>query len=200
MTGIEKITQRIDADAQAEVSAILSRAQEQADATAQRYQAQADQLSAEALAKGETDAREREERLCSAAEMRARQLLLRTRQEMLDEAFRLALEKLQSLSQADMTELLARLAAQASSSGREQVVLDEVTRAKCGPQVVARANELLGSKGKLSLAPEPGRFQGGLVLSDGGVEVNCAFPTLVRLARNQIAGEVAKVLFDETPS
>ncbi|MCC8064877.1 MAG: V-type ATP synthase subunit E [Clostridiales bacterium] len=200
MTGIEKITQRIDADAQAEVDAILSRAQEQADATAQRYQAQAEQVSAEALAKGEADAREREERLCSAAEMQSRQLLLKTRQEMLDEAFQLALEKLQSLPPAEMTELLAKLAAQASSSGREQVVLDEATRAQCGPQVVARANELLGGKGKLSLSPETGRFQGGLVLSDGGVEVNCAFPTLVRLARNQTAGEVAKVLFDETPS
>ncbi len=200
MTGIEKITQRIDADAQAEVDAILSRAQEQADATAQRYQAQAEQVSAEALAKGEADAREREERLCSAAEMQSRQLLLKTRQEMLDEAFQLALEKLQSLPPAEMTELLAKLAAQASSSGKEQVVLDEATRAQCGPQVVARANELLGGKGKLSLSPETGRFQGGLVLSDGGVEVNCAFPTLVRLARNQTAGEVAKVLFDETPS
>ncbi len=200
MTGIEKITQRIDADAQAEVDAILSRAQEQADATAQRYQAQAEQVSAEALAKGEADAREREERLCSAAEMQSRQLLLKTRQEMLDEAFQLALEKLQSLPPAEMTELLAKLAAQASSSGREQVVLDEATRAQCGPQVVARANELLGGRGKLSLSPETGRFQGGQVLSDGGVEVNCAFPTLVRLARNQTAGEVAKVLFDETPS
>ncbi len=200
MTGIEKITQRIDADAQAEVDAILSRAQEQADATAQRYQAQAEQVSAEALAKGEADAREREERLCSAAEMQSRQLLLKTRQEMLDEAFQLALEKLQSLPPAEMTELLAKLAAQASSSGKEQVVLDEATRAQCGPQVVARANELLGDRGKLSLSPETGRFQGGLVLSDGGVEVNCAFPTLVRLARNQTAGEVAKVLFDETPS
>lgn len=200
MTGIEKITQRIDADAQAEVNAILSRAQEQADATAQRYQAEADKVSAEVLAKGEADAREREERLCSAAEMRSKQLLLKTRQEMLDEAFRLALEKLQSLPPAEMTELLAKLAAQASSSGTEQVVLDEATRAQCGPQVVARANELLGDRGRLSLAPEAGRFQGGLVLSDGGVEVNCAFPTLVRLARNQTAGEVAKVLFDETPS
>ncbi|MCD8368708.1 MAG: V-type ATP synthase subunit E [Clostridiales bacterium] len=200
MTGIEKITQRIDADAQAEVNAILSRAQEQADATAQRYQAEADKVSAEVLAKGEADAREREERLCSAAEMRSKQLLLKTRQEMLDEAFRLALEQLQSLPPAEMTELLAKLAAQASSSGTEQVVLDEATRVQCGPQVVARANELLGGRGRLSLAPEAGRFQGGLVLSDGGVEVNCAFPTLVRLARNQTAGEVAKVLFDETPS
>ncbi|MCD7757275.1 MAG: hypothetical protein LUH45_03805 [Clostridiales bacterium] len=75
MTGIEKITQRIDADAQAEVDAILSRAQEQADATAQRYQAQADQVSAEALAKGEADAREREERHCSAADLQSRQQL-----------------------------------------------------------------------------------------------------------------------------
>ena len=39
-------------------------------------------------------------------------------------------------------------------------------------------------------------MDGGFILSDGAVEVNCTFDTLIRLQRGARAGEVAKVLFD----
>lgn len=39
-------------------------------------------------------------------------------------------------------------------------------------------------------------MDGGFILSDGPVEVNCTFDTLIRLQRGALAGEVAKVLFD----
>lgn len=38
-------------------------------------------------------------------------------------------------------------------------------------------------------------MRGGFILSDGAIEVNCSFETLVRLQRGVIAGEVANVLF-----
>lgn len=200
MTGIEKITGRIAADAQAEAQAILADAQARADEIAARYQAEADKAAEEILAKGRANAADREERLASSAEMQSRQLSLKARQEMLDEAFDLALEKLQTLPVREKTSLLAKLAASASTSGREQVILGQVDLAGVGAQVVEQANALLGAKGKLTLSPIAGRFQGGLVLSDGEVEVNCTFETLVRLARSQMAGDVAKVLFDEALS
>ena len=42
----------------------------------------------------------------------------------------------------------------------------------------------------------PTLIRGGLILSDGDVEVNCAFETLVRLQRGELDRQVAKVLFD----
>lgn len=200
MTGIEKITGRIAADAQAEAQAILAEAQARADEIAARYQAEADKAAGEILAKGRANAADREERLASSAEMQSRQLSLKARQEMLDEAFDLALEKLQTLPVRERTGLLAKLAAGASTTGREQVILDRADLAGIGAQVVEQANGLLGAKGKLTLSPVAGGFRGGLVLSDGEVEVNCTFETLVRLARSRMAGDVAKVLFDETLS
>ena len=38
-------------------------------------------------------------------------------------------------------------------------------------------------------------MQGGFILSDGVVEVNCTFETLVRLQRNTLSTQVADVLF-----
>ena len=91
MNGIEKITQRIDQDAQAEIDKILGDARSQAVEILARYEEQARKESQEILARGEKNAAEREERLASVAQMEAKKLTRATKQEMLDKAFDLAL-------------------------------------------------------------------------------------------------------------
>ena len=49
--------------------------------------------------------------------------------------------------------------------------------------------------GKLTLSGETAPIQGGFILKDGNVEVNCAFDTLVRLQKAETAGQVAQRLF-----
>ena len=228
MNGIEKITQRIDQDAQAEIDKILGDARSQAVEILARYEEQARKESQEILARGEKNAAEREERLASVAQMEAKKLTLATKQEMLDKAFDLALDRLVSLPDEEYVALLADLAARAATTGREQLIFSQKDRARIGKQVVAAANEklaktvapelpdalaeskagaildkvvsgasaLLAGTGMLTLSEETRPLRGGFILSDGDVEVNCAFETLVRLQRGEISGEVAKVLFD----
>lgn len=76
---------------------------------------------------------------------------------------------------------------------------DEVAGSKVGAvldKVVAGASAVLNGTGMLTLAEEARPMDGGFILSDGAVEVNCTFDTLIRLQRGALAGEVAKVLFD----
>ncbi len=76
---------------------------------------------------------------------------------------------------------------------------DEITETKAGAvldKVVSGASALLNGTGMLTLAEETRPMDGGFILSDGAVEVNCTFDTLIRLQRGALAGEVAKVLFD----
>ena len=76
---------------------------------------------------------------------------------------------------------------------------DEVTETKAGAvldKVVSGASALLNGTGMLTLAEETRPMDGGFILSDGAVEVNCTFDTLIRLQRGALAGEVSKVLFD----
>ena len=65
MTGIEKITARIQEDAQQEIDAVLAEAKAQADGIAARYAGQAKQATAEILEKGERSAEECRQRLNS---------------------------------------------------------------------------------------------------------------------------------------
>ena len=198
MNGIEKITQRIAGDAKQEAEAVVNQAKAQAEEILARYQAQAQRETEETLAKGKAQAEARRSRLSSAAEMATRQKNLAVKQEMLDKAYALALDKLCSLPEKEYVDLLAQLTVKASSTGCEQLILSKTDRARYGVKVAKKANSLLEKAGKtarLTLSQESRDFRGGLLLADGDVEVNCTFETLVRLTRSTISGQVAKVLF-----
>ena len=195
MDGIEKITGRIAADGEKEADAILTEARRQADEILARYEAQAKRESEEILSRGKRNADERVERLASVAQLDARKLELAAKQEMLSKAYDLALEKLVNLPDKDYVTLLADLAVKASSTGKEAVIFSQKDRTRYGKQVVTQANERL-KDGHLTMSEQTRPIQGGLILSDGDVEVNCTFETLVRLQRGEMDREVAKVLFD----
>ena len=228
MNGIEKITQRMEDDAQRKINEVLTTARTQADEITRRCREQADKESAAIVARGESAAAEREKRLESMAEMESRKLVLAAKQEVLDEAFTMALEKLCTLPDEEYIELLAALAVKAARTGREKVIFSQKDRNRVGKAVVTKANDALARKvaprlpndltdtkagaildkvvtgasailagtGMLTLAEETRPIKGGIILSDGDVETNCTFETLVRLQRENISGEVAKVLFD----
>jgi len=198
MNGIEKITARIGEDVRQEIEAIETKAKAEAAEVLARYEAQAEKETNDILKRGNKSAEERVERLGSVARLEAKKLTLAARQEMLGHAFELALEQLANLPESEYVKLLARLAAGASKTGNEQVILSQKDRTRFGKQIVTQANELLGVKGALTLAEEVRPMKGGLVLQGDRVEANCSFETLVRLQREQIAAEVAEVLFEGT--
>ena len=195
MDGIEKITGRIAADGEKEADAILTEARRQAGEITARFEAQARKESADIVDRGRRAADERVERLAGVARLDARKLELAAKQEMLSKAYDLALEKLVNLPDKEYVNLLADLAVKASSTGREAVIFSQKDRARYGKAVVTQANEKLGD-GHLTMSEQSSPIQGGLILSDGDVEVNCTFETLVRLQRGEMDREVAKVLFD----
>ena len=197
MDGIEKITGRINEDVQREIDAMTADARREAGEIAARYREQADRESAEIVERGRRAAAEREERLASVAQLEARKLELAAKQEMLQKAFDKALERLLTLPEEQYFVLLSELAVKAARTGREQVILSQKDRTRYGKQAVTAANEKLGDKGHLTLSQESRPIKGGLILSDGDVEVNGTFETLVRLQRGALDREVAKVLFDE---
>lgn len=194
MNGIEKITDRITQDAEAEIAKINAEAEGKAAELTAHYQAQADAERSSILEKGKKAAQERQERLSSMAQMEARKMILATKQEVLDTAYEAALEQLCSLPEDEYVALLAKLAAKAAVTGHEQVILNQTDRARHGVAVVTRANELL-KDGGLTLSERTADIRGGLLLQNGSVEMNCGFEALVRLSRNETVGEVAKVLF-----
>ncbi len=197
MNGIEKITRRIDADEQAVIDSLLAAAREQAAQTDARFQAQADAQAADLRARNERNAAQHEERLVGVAELEARKSALAVRGEMVDRAFALALEKLCALPDEQYVKITSAMLAKAATDGKGTVFFSEKDRPRIGERAVAEANKLLGGSGALTLSKETRTLRGGFVLVCGKVEVNCGFETLIRLAKSEMAGEIAKSLFPE---
>ena len=204
MNGIEKITGQIDADVQKEIDAALDQARAQAREIEARYDSQA-QTQAEAIRrKGEQDAALRQERLVDVARLEARKTILAAKQDMVGQAFDLALKKLLELPDQEYIALLAKLAVAASRTGHEQVIFSQKDRSRYGKQAVTMANDMLAKKagpraaenaGMLTLAEEARPMAGGLILRDGRVETNCSFEVLIHLQRDALSAEVARALF-----
>ena len=111
----------------------------------------------------------------------------------LEETYAKALEKLRNLPEARYVEVLTELLLQAAPHGVGEVLFSAQDRETVGQAAVDAANGKSG--GKLTLSGETAPIQGGFILKDGNVEVNCAFDTLVRLQKAETAGQVAQRLF-----
>lgn len=165
MNGIEKITDRIDADIQQEIDQITADAQARAAAILSDYDGQAKTLTDTLLKKGTVNAALREERLGSVAQLEARKLTLAAKQEMVEKAFQRALEQLTTLPDDAYIALLADLAVRASRTGREQVIFSQKDRPRFGKQAVTMANEKLARRVAPKLPDELTGSKAGAILN-----------------------------------
>lgn len=195
MNGIEKITQLIESDAQAEIDEILHAAKEEAAKITASYQKQADAMTESLTAGNEKAAAEREERLVSTAQMEARKIQLSAKQEVVEETYRRALKKLCAMPDEQYIDVIAALLVKASSKGNEEVIFSPEDR-KRGKTAISKANKSSG--GHLTLSEDSQPICGGFILKDQAIEINCTFDTLIELQRTESLGAVAKKLFPES--
>lgn len=196
MNGIENIVKRIEGDGQAKAGEILAAAKAQTIEIQGDFAHKAQAASAEILAAARAEAAQKAERAQGAAALEGRKLLLAAKQDMVNEAFSAALHELKTMPQEEYVSFLAKLLAEAAT-GSEEVVMNQADRAKVGTEVVAKANQALGAKGKLKLSAETRDMAGGFILASGKVEVNCTLEALIAQTRDRLAGEVAATLFPQ---
>ena len=157
MNGIEKITGRIEADAQEQAKAIAAEAEARCAEIRADYDKQAQDQYWARVRDGVKACEDRVQRMGRLAEMEARKSVLALKQEMVDAAFAAALDKICTMPQADYVAYLAKLAAQAATTGTETLVFNAKDQAACGQAVVDAANALLAQQGK----PRPAHHEPG---------------------------------------
>ena len=198
MNGIDKISDRLVADAEAEIAALNAETKAKCDEIAAEYQQKAQEEYQSRMAEGVKAAETRLQRLGSAAEMEAKKSILAFKQEMVAKAFADASEKLANLPQEQYVQFLAAQAAAAASTGAEELIFNARDKAAVGEAVAKAANALLtqkGVKGALKVSDETRAISGGVIVRQGNIEVNCAVETLVQLRRSELASQVAEILF-----
>ena len=184
MKGLERITQRIQTDAQGQIEALTAAGRRQAQEITEKYEDQARQLRQADQEKAARDAQQDQRRAQSGAD--------RTRREqLLDDTFRQARQQLTQLPREKYVHLLVQLAVK-NGAGTEEIILSPED-APLGQQVLEGANAQ-GRHFRLSAEQRP--TGGGLILKQGSVECSCTFPEILRQLRQEMSGEVAAILFD----
>ena len=194
MRGTEKIIAHIKADADAQVNAILAQAEQQCAGIRGDFDKQAAALYAERLRAGVKETQDKVDSAQRIARMEGRKELLAAKQELVSRSFRMAQERIVALPEEQYVSFLAKLAAQASVTGDEEIVLNARDRKAIGEKLVQAANKRLGN-GRLTLSEDCGDFAGGLILRRGSIEANCTVELLVELSQGELSAKVAEILF-----
>jgi len=200
MNGIERITEHIEADTRAEVARIEAEAEARCAEIQAAYEAKAAEEYQAIRRAGEKSADQQLESLGNVAALEAKKRVLSAKQEQVTAAFELAKQQLTELPEERMTGLLARLAADAAETGREELRFNPRDRERLGEAVCTRANALLrerGQEGALTLSDRTADICGGVIVSGGRIEMNCSFETLLGETRSAMATEVARLLFGQ---
>ena len=219
MTGLEKITARIEAQARERAREMLQKAEEDCCRLAEEYAARAEQAR-ERIANEAATAREVMISATRAGvEKEHRELIAATRTALLDEAFEEAKRALFSTDYGKYRELLVallvnalleqdRVTKQSIEMGDEveeverfEVLLNAADRERFGAAVVDGARRVAerrigaANAAKLCLAAQSADIDGGLVLRFGNVELNCSLSVVLADLRTEMEGRVAELLF-----
>jgi V/A-type H+-transporting ATPase subunit E len=221
MTGLEKVTGKIIADAEADARVILDRAEAECAAVKEKYAA-ATEAELEKL-------REENDRECqsliirarSSAAMAKRNALLEARAALLDEAYALAERQIKNLNAEQYLDLLQKMLRSALKNqlaGEEEsmrlygedispavyeVILNSRDRDTYGETLLPAFRTGYGAKlpetahAKLRMAAETAPIDGGLVLRCGPVETNCSLAMLMAENRRETEAKVSRILFGD---
>ncbi len=199
MTGTEKIKNKILEDAKAKAQAIEDQANREAEGILTAAAKNANKKSADALKKAEAESAEVYRRLIAVAGLEGRKEILRAKQEVVDNAFNLAMEKISTLPDAEYQELLEDMIVNAASTGKGEIMLSQKDSGRIDSRFTDNINRKLknaGKTGSLTLAKDIISTVGGFVLRYGEMEINGTLEILFGMLRPQLESEVVKTLFN----
>lgn len=221
MTGIEKVTGKIIADAKADAAAILDRADAECAIVSEAYRARVKEEQARLEDKANRECEALIMRAKSSAAMAKRNVMLESRAALMKEAYAAAEKEIKSLPTDQYLDLLVTMLKgslkRQLESERESMELygESIAPEKYEVLLNRRDREQFGQKlmdtikrtqvGKISmsvldkvvLSNQDARIDGGLILRCGDVESNCSIGLLFAEARRTTEVKVSKALFGD---
>lgn len=220
MNGLERITDRILAEANEEAARIIAEAEAEAARIGAEFDARADAIRVRLSDEAEREGQAMISRAKASAQNQRRDRMLATESALVDEAFEAARAAIRSLPAEKYTAMMAGLLAAAlleqtateaenrllygeeelTPIDRYEVLMNAQDRDRVGAEIIAQAKGKLASKlptdqlDKLTLSSQAVAIDGGLILRVGDIESNCSLSLLLKQLREELEGEVSRAL------
>lgn len=195
----QAILLKIEQDAKDAARRIRSDAEEKAKVMKLEADARIETLEKTMLKQAEQDCEQMEERMLRMADLDGRKQMLRQKREVIDEAFQMAMDKLERTKPAQQRAFYLRQVAECAGGDETLIVgADGAAWFDDGfPADADKALEKVGKPGKLKLQAKHRKGCAGVVLVKNGAEIRIAFDTLLDEARAELEQVAAKTLFTE---
>ena len=196
MTGLEKITSEIKADADKSVAAIIDKA----NAEASDILAGAEKEAAEAVAKINHDVSVRlsasKSTAESAAALKKRRLILEEKQKLIGEVIEEAKSLIYALPDNVYFEKILKLAEKNVSPAEGTIIFNAKDLSRLPADFETKLNVVAVAKGgKLTVSKETRPIDGGFVLLYEGIDQNCSITSLFETHIESVQDKIQKLLF-----
>lgn len=198
MIGMEKIKSKILEDAQNKSTQILEQAKQQAEEIKNDALKESESKRAEILEKGEAEGKETYRRMLSMAGLEGRKEILKAKQDVVEEAFTSAMEKLRSLPDEDYQKLIEDMAVAAAKNECGEILLSEKDRKRLNDDFLKNINVRIASKGENTefvMSGDNIKTSGGFILRYGEMEINSTFEIMFEMLKPEIENDVVDILF-----
>jgi len=194
MAGTDAIINKILADAEEKASQIKTQSKIDCDEVIANAKIEAKKMMDEVLQNKQSVIDETVKRQKAVAELDAKKIVLKSKKDAIDEAFRLAKEQLNSLSSEKYFEVVSNMISTYAEDGDVVTVSAKdkklITKAKLDK--IASAKKI-----KLTLNKEYGDFEGGVILSGNGMDKNLTFDVELKTLRDEMETEIADMIFNK---
>ncbi len=182
----QNIIDKILSDAKAQANIVETEAVKKADEIISSAKAKADREKAKFDETARLEANKAAAKEISAAEMRAKKLILAKKQECLEEVLKEAETKLCSLTGQDYENIILGMIKRAGMQEGSELIFSKKDRDAFGD----KAKEM-GYK----VSDETRDIEGGFVVKNGDIEYNYSFKSIITVEREDILQLAAGILF-----
>jgi V/A-type H+-transporting ATPase subunit E len=184
-----EVTEKILTEAEAQAEQVKKQADEKALQERQKLQAELDRFKDQTAQLANRAAEEVKSQVLAQTRMEIAKKSLQTRNELLEQTFTSAAEKIKNMNARDYQLLMEKLILSSVSTGDEEIIIDKNEK-RIDAAFVERLNAKLpkDSKGKLGA---------GFILQKGRIRVNGSLKVLLEAAREKIQTELAAELFGQ---
>ncbi|HHW49562.1 MAG TPA: hypothetical protein GXX14_13250 [Clostridiaceae bacterium] len=198
MAGAEKLIERILDEARRQAQANVEKAEKEAEAILRAAKEKAEEKERIALEKARINADEKKRRMIASAELDAKKERLKAKQEIIESAFNMAIEKLNSLPEDQYFDILADMMAGIVKGESCEIILSGRDKERLNAAYLNNIRNRLKEKGyagNVDVSSETRDIKGGFILKMGDIEINNSFDAILRMKRDELEPEVVKILF-----
>lgn len=193
MTGLEKIVQQIQSEAQQAADAVIAQANAEAADIIQKAKEEGTAQIASIEAQSKTDADNVLSAAKSAAALQIRRAVLEAKQEIIGKVIETTQKSIYGLPDDEYFALILKMVKKYALPERGEILFSASDLKRLPTDFSAKIAE--AAPAELIVSKETRKIDGGFVLIYGGVEENCSFEALFYAARENLQDKVQELLF-----